>query len=451
MDTKVFIPRASARRRCSLVPFLAVLAALASPSLSAQSAPEAQRRSRGVSCDPDNGGITLPPGFCAVVVADQVGRARQMVATRRALYVALADGPAGSPPGGVLALEDTNRDGRADRQSRFSDQGGNGIDYAFGSLFFAQNDRILRYRLPEWQLVPTRAPDVVVSGLPADGDHVNKTVIVGRSGRSFGRMFVNIGSASNSCQVENRVLHSPGLDPCPELEVRAGVWTFPALARGLSQDDGARYATGLRNMVALDVQPGSGRLYGVQNGRDQLHENWPELFTPEDDLVLPSEELFQIERGRDYGWPYCFHDPERGKVLAPEYGGDGVVEGRCAEVEEPRLVFPAHWAPLSMLFYTGRQFPSRYRGGLFVAFHGSRFDPELQPEGPGYNVVFVPFRGHRSGRDYEVFADGFAGGGMPLPEAAAHRPVGLAQGPDGSLYISDDKGGRIWKVVYRGR
>ena len=110
-------------------------------------------------------------------------------------------------------------------------------------------------------------------------------------------------------------------------------------------------------MVALDINPRNGRLYGVQNGRDQLSELWPEIFTPAQDLVLPSEELFRIDLNADYGWPYCFHDPDRGKVLAPEYGGDGTIEGRCAAVREPLSRFPAHWAPLSMLFYTGHQFP----------------------------------------------------------------------------------------------
>jgi glucose/arabinose dehydrogenase len=406
-----------------------------------------------VVCAPDNGGITLPDGFCAAVVADDVGRARQLVVSPTgALYVAVADAPDGSVTGGVLALKDLDGDGDADRTERFGTKGGNGIAYGFGHLFFAQDDRVVRYLLPPWRFLPVGGPRTVVSGLPTSGDHKNKTVVLGGIGPYLGTMFVNIGSASNACQVENRVPHSPGVDPCPELPVRAGVWQFAAFRSDQQQDDGRRFAKGLRNMVALDINPRDGRLYGVQNGRDQLSELWPEIFTPAQDLVLPSEELFRIDRGADYGWPYCFHDPERGKVLAPEYGGDGTLEGRCADVREPLSVFPAHWAPLSMLFYTGHQFPARYRRGTFVAFHGSRFEPEGQPAGPGYNVVFLPFEANgQPADDYEVFADGFAGPGLPLPDAALHRPVGLAQGPDGSLYISDDKGGRIWRVVYRGK
>jgi glucose/arabinose dehydrogenase len=407
------------------------------------------RRGR-VRCAPDNGGITLPADFCAAVVADQVGRARHIVATPNgSLYVAIANSP-DMNDGGVLALRDVDGDGDADRQARFGNTGGNGIAYAFGHLFFAQDDRVLRFFLPPWRFLPLGGPATVVSGLPADGDHRNKTIVLGSLTSFLGSMFVNIGSASNACQVENRVPGSPGVDPCPEMPVRSGVWRFSAFGTGQDQGDGERFATGLRNMVALDINPANGRLYGVQNGRDQLHELWPAIFTEEQDAVLPSEELVRIDRGLDNGWPYCYHDPERGKVLAPEYGGDGVVEGRCLDVREPLLALPAHWAPLSILFYTGRMFPERYRHGAFVAFHGSRFDPENQPAGPGYNVVFVPFTsGMPTG--FEVFADGFTGGGMPLPDNAAHRPVGLAQGPDGSLYITDDKGGRIWRVVYRGR
>jgi glucose/arabinose dehydrogenase len=403
-----------------------------------------------VRCAPDNGGITLPAGFCAAVVADQVGRARHIVAAPNgSLYVAIANTP-DTRDGGVLALRDVDDDGDADRQARFATNGGNGIAYAFGHLFFAQDDRVLRYFLPPWRFLPLGGPSTVVSGLPADGDHRNKTIVIGGFTGFLGSLLVNIGSASNACQVENRVPGSPGVDPCPEMPVRSGVWRFAAFRNNQDQDDGERWATGLRNMVALDINPANGRLYGVQNGRDQLHELWPALFTPEQDAVLPSEELVRIDRGSDNGWPYCYHDPERGKVLAPEYGGDGVIEGRCADVREPLLALPAHWAPLSMLFYTGRQFPDRYRRGAFVAFHGSRFDPENQPAGPGYNVVFVPFQGSAPAGAFEVFADGFTGGGTPLPDNAAHRPVGLAQGPDGSLYITDDKGGRIWRVVYRG-
>jgi glucose/arabinose dehydrogenase len=426
---------------------------LAGPAIAQDDRADVDTHPHRLTCDPGNGGITLPPGFCALVVADQVGRARHLaVSPNGSLYVALAADPETGTGGGILALRDTNGDGRADRRELFGDpDGGNGIAYGFGHLFFAYNDRVVRYFLPPWRFLPEGGPTTLISGLPADGDHKNKTIVLGDTRNFLGSLLVNIGSASNACQVENRVPGSPGVDPCPELPVRAGVWRFSAVRRNQTPEDGLRYATGLRNMVALDINPHTDRLYGVQNGRDQLNDNWPAIFTPEQDAVLPSEELVRIDRGADYGWPYCYHDPARGMVLAPEYGGDGTVEGRCTAAREPQLALPAHWAPLSMLFYTGHQFPSRFRRGTFVAFHGSRFDPENQPAGPGYNVVFVPFEGSSPAGGYQVFADGFTGGGTPLPDNAAHRPVGLAQGPDGSLYISDDKAGRIWRVIFRGR
>jgi glucose/arabinose dehydrogenase len=291
--------------------------------------------------------------------------------------------------------------------------------------------------------VPTGAPIVVVSWLPVGGDHQRKTVVL--DGR--GNMFVNHGSASNSCQVANRQLQSPGVDPCPELATRAGIWRFSATAAGQTLASGERYATETRNMNALAINPADGRLYGAMNGRDQLFENWPNLFDERDDALLPAEELLRIDRGEAYGWPYCYYDGIRNKlVLSPEYGGDGGVVGRCATRALPLADYPAHWAPLGMTFYTGAAFGDKYQGGLFIAFHGSRFDPRLQPAGPGYNVVFVNWQNGKPVGKFEVFADGFAGGNAS-PTGAAHRPVSVAEAPDGSLYISDDKGGWIYRVV----
>ncbi len=111
------------------------------------------------------------------------------------------------------------------------------------------------------------------------------------------------------------------------------------------------------------------------------------------------------------------------------------------------MAFPGHWAPDGLLFYTGEMFPESYRGGAFIAFHGSWNRAPL-PQG-GYKVVFVPFAGDEPAGSYEVFADGFAGENVG-PRSALHRPMGLAQGPDGSLYITDDRRGRIWRVFYTG-
>jgi glucose/arabinose dehydrogenase len=395
-------------------------------------------------CAGQDASIKLPTAFCASTFADQVGRARQMTFSPSGdLYVAIADAHDGSEKGYVLALRDTNHDGRADQSERFGDHGGNGIAWYQGMLYFAQNDQIIRWALPDKQLVPEGEAEIVVCSLPVDGDHIAKTIVFG----PHGEMYVNIGSATNSCQLENRALESPGDDPCDELRHRAGVWMFDTERLNQTQDDGVRLATGLRNANALAVNPVTGGLWAAVNGRDQLFENWPDHYTAEDDQRLPSEELRQVNQGTNGGWPYCYHDPDLGMVLAPEYGGTGTEVGRCAEIREPDVAFPAHWAPLSMMFYTGTKFPPHYRNGAFVAFHGSRFAPAAVTP-PGYNVAFVSFQNGQANPQWQVFAAGFAGEGRPLPDAAAHRPVGLAQAPDGSLFISDDKGGRIYRVTF---
>ena len=259
---------------------------------------------------------------------------------------------------------------------------------------------------------------------------------------------MNVGAPANACQEQDRQAGSRGQDPCPLLEVAGGIWRFDPRRLGQTQTCGVRFATGLRNTLALAVEPTTGALYGAQHGRDQLYGNWPVLYTEAQGAEKPAEELLLLEQGGDYGWPYCYYDPElRKKVLAPEYGGDGRTVGRCTDARTPALAFPAHWAPDALLFYSGTQFPAPYRGGAFVAFHGSWNRAPL-PQA-GYNVVFVPFaRGKPSG-SFTVFADGFAEGRLD-PGEAAHRPSGLAQGPDGSLYVSDDKGGRIYRILFVG-
>jgi glucose/arabinose dehydrogenase len=416
---------------------------IASPTPYAPQLPAAS-----LTCDVGNGGITLPPGFCAIIVADQVGLARHVtVRPNGDVYVALRRAPNGSDNGGILALRDTDGDGKANRKERFGTLGGTGIGWYQGAVYFAADDRILRYSVTGTALVPTAAPATIVSGLPTAVEHKAKNITF-----SSTHMYVNIASASNSCQVQNRVLESPGKDPCPELAKGAGVWRFDPTRTGQNQSNGVRFATGLRDMIALAIKPGTGVLYGVQHDRDLLGTNWPRVFTMAQDAQLPSEEFVRIKQGDDYGWPYCYHDRLQGKkVLGPEYGGDGQVVGRCATKKLPLMTFPAHWAPMSMVFYTKQQFPAKYLGGAFVAFHGDLFvETRPRADDPGYHVAFVPFVNGAPTGSYEIFASGFEGSGTATASGADHRATGLAQGPDGSLYITDDKGGRVWRVIYRG-
>src|SRR5690606_3921605 len=249
-----------------------------------------------------------------------------------------------------LALRDEDGDGRAEIQERIGENGGSGIALDREYLYFATDDAVLRYPITPGQLLPAGPPDTIVSGLPADRSHRAKTIALGRDGR----IFVNIGSPSNACQERDRTAGSPGLDPCPELETRAGIWSFQADRLRQRQADGERYATGIRNAVALTTHPVTGELYAVQHGRDQLAANLPELFTVEQNAELPAEEFFHVERGADYGWPYCYYDGlQQKKVLAPEYGGNGRTIGRCAEARDPLVALPAHWGPNALLFYSG--------------------------------------------------------------------------------------------------
>ena len=427
------------------------------------SAASSTQAATSTSCGTDNGGITLPEGFCATVFADTIGHARDIVVGSNGdVYVNTWSGKyftGPTHPGGfIVALRDTNNDGKADIIKRFGpdasrkNEGGTGVGLYKGALYAEEGDtiakRIVRYAISTDSMTPTSAAEVIVGALPANGGHPMHPFVIDGTGN----LFMDVGSSTNSCQVKDRTLDSPGRKPCTELQTRAGIWKYDANKTNQRFSPAERYATGIRNAVGIALDPG-GQLYSTQHGRDQLAENWPKVYTPEQGQNLPAEELLKVEKGGDYGWPYCYFDGQQQKlVLAPEYGGDGKTVGECASKKGPEAYFPAHWAPDGLLFYTGAQFPSHYKGGAFIAFHGSWNRAPAAQE--GYQVVFVPYAGGKPGgaSQFETFANGFVGG--PLTPAsndqAKHRPVGLAQAPDGSIYIADDKGGRVWKVVYRG-
>lgn len=408
-------------------------------------------------CASDNGGLTLPDGFCATVFADSVGHARHLVvAPNGTVYVNTWSGTYygnDTPHAGgfVVALRDTTGDGKADVQSRFGDSvqsgghGGTGIALYKNAIYAESNDKIVRYALGPGASVPSSAAEVVLSGLPLTGDHPMHPIAID----SIGGLYVDLGTATNSCQFQNRIALSKGHQPCTELETRGGIWRYDANRTGQNFSPAERYATGIRNADGITVDSTGRGIYATQHGRDQLAENWPKLYTPAQGASEPAEELLRVEQGGDYGWPECYFDSAQKKlVLAPEYGGDGgKAVGPCATKMQPIANFPAHWAPLDLTFYNRRMFPQRYRGGAFIAFHGS-WNRAPFPQA-GYNVVFVPFNGDNPTGQYEVFADGFAGA-IKSPAQAAHRPAGIGVGPDGALYVSDDVRGRVWRIVYTG-
>jgi glucose/arabinose dehydrogenase/mono/diheme cytochrome c family protein len=439
----------------SLVPAAAALliAALGPVGVAAQE--KAGDAAKQVDCGAD-AGIVLPRGFCATIFADKIGHARQMVvAPNGALYVNTWSGVYYNndtpPPGGFLvALKDTKGDGHADVISRFGEtvasggHGGTGIGLYKGALFAEINDRIVRYPLENGEIAPGAKPETIVSGLPVTGDHPMHPFTISTAGD----LLIDLGSATNACEEKNRMPHSPGKQPCVERETRGGVWRYDASKMDQRFSPAERFATGIRNGEGFAIDA-AGRIFVTQHGRDQLYEDWPELYTPEQGHNLPAEELVELKRGGDYGWPECYFDNKQEKlVLAPEYGGDGGEKvGVCAEKQGPVAFFPAHWAPNDMKIFNGEHFPAAYRGGAFIAFHGS-WNRAPAPQG-GYNIVFQPLAEGKASGPYVVFADGFAGA-VKEPGRAAHRPSGLAVGPDGALYISDDVGGRIWRVTFKG-
>ena len=407
-------------------------------------------------CPADNGGITLSPGFCATVFADNIGHVRHMVvAASGVLYVNTWSGRYyhnDTPPAGgfLVALKDNKGTGRADQIERFGDgvpqgsHGGTGIGLYDGSLYAEQNDKIIRYALPSDSMVPNAPPQTVLSGLPLTGDHPMHPFIIDPQGH----LYVDLGTATNACQFKNRMPNSAGHQPCTELETRGGTWLYDANKTDQQFSPEELYVTGLRNGEGFGFDA-AGRLLATQHGRDQLAQNWPKLYTVEQSAREPAEELVILQRSADYGWPECYFDREQNKlVLAPEYGGDGgKTVGVCSEKTAPVAAFPGHWAPNDLLINAAKAFPVAYQGGAFIAFHGS-WNRAPEPQG-GYNVVFQPLKDGKKAGDFVVFADGFAGA-VKEPGQAAFRPTGLAMAPDGALFISDDVHGRIWRVTYHG-
>ncbi len=385
--------------------------------------------------------LKLPRGFKASVFSDSTGSARHIAFNNGALYVKLGGLKNGY---GIAILKDADKDGVADSTEWFGDFGGTGIGIRNGFLYASSNDDIFRYKLGGDGIPDSTTKETIVQGLVNKGQHAAKPFTLDNDGN----LYVNIGAPSNSCQTDDRTAGSPGMQPCPILDSAGGIWQFRTDKTNQHYADGSRYSTGIRNIVALDWNFAANSLYGVQHGRDDLDKLFPKLFTEDQRVQLPAEEMFKISKGDDFGWPYCHYDGlQKKKLQSPEYGGDGKKTGDCDAKGQPIYAFPAHWAPNGLMFYTGNQFPEKYKNGAFIAFHGS-WNRAPQEQG-GYSVVFLAFKDGMPTGDYEVFADGFAGA-TRTPNGAAHRPCGLTQDPDGNIYISDDQNGRIWRVSYTG-
>lgn len=384
--------------------------------------------------------LVLPEGFRAANVTEKLGSNRHLVVNSNGdIYVKLSKLKDGK---GIYVLRNVN--GSYAVIKSFGDYIGTGIAIKNGYLYASSNSEVFRYKMVNNEVISPDAPEKIITGLVNKGQHESKSIALDNAGN----IYVNIGAPSNACQAVDRTAGSPGQNPCPILEQAGGIWQFKADKLNQSYAQGIRYATGLRNVVGLDWNALQNNLYVMQHGRDQLSTLYTDKYTNEQNAELPAEEFFMVKKGSDCGWPYCYYDGfQKKKVLGPEYGGDGTKQDRCAGKEQPIMAFPGHWAPNALLFYTGNMFPAKYKNGAFIAFHGSWNRAPLKQA--GYCVVFVPFKNGKPSGNYEIFANGFTGkASIEGPGQAAHRPCGLAQGPDGALYISDSKEGKIWKIIY---
>jgi glucose/arabinose dehydrogenase len=334
--------------------------------------------------------LEVVPGFTVEVYAEGLSGARFMtLGPDGTVYLSL------TREGRVVKLSDANAGGRADSAITVAQglDAPHGLAFRGDTLYVAETNRVIRF-------VPGSArPDVVVADLPHGGGHFTRTIVFGPSD---GKLYVSVGSSCNVCDERDAR--------------RAAVLRYNADGSGEQI-----FAHGLRNSVGLAFDPATGELWGTNNDRDLLGDD------------LPPDRINILHQGGDYGWPRCYLPGHRN----PEYP-----TADCDHLAPPAITFQAHSAPLGIAFSTGTQFPPEYRGGAFVAYHGSwnRTVPT------GYKVVYVR---QQAGLPVAItdFITGFRPAGADAPWA---RPVDLLVLRDGSLLVSDDYSGRIFRVRYTG-
>lgn len=336
--------------------------------------------------------VNLPPGFSIDIYAEDLPGVRSMALGEKGTVFA------GSRAAGkVYAVRDTDGDGRADisRVIAYGLDSPNGTAFRDGSLYVAEIGRVIRFDGVENSLDDPSGYDVVFDYLPEDRWHGWKYIAFGPDDR----LYIPVGAPCNVCEkgVPYAALHSIKYDGT----------------------DFRTEASGIRNTVGFDWNPETGSLWFTDNGRDRMGDN------------APPDELNRLtERGGHFGYPF-FHG---GDISDPAHG-----EGKNeSDYIRPEVKLPAHVAPLGMKFYTGEMFPEKYRGGIFIAEHGSW----NRSSKVGYRVTFVSVDDDRAS-GYENFASGW------LAEDTVHgRPVDILLLPDGSLLVSDDKSGKIYRISY---
>ena len=338
--------------------------------------------------------LRLPPGFRIAVFSDRVPGARSMtLGTNGTLFVGTRDSP-----GPVYAVLDSDHDGTAERVVTIAKglHMPNGVAFRDGSLYIAEVGRILRLDRIEQQLDHPPQAVVVTSSLPNEDWHGWKFIAFGPDGL----LYVPIGAPCNVCKPKER--------------------RYASITRMRPDGSGSEiFAEGIRNTVGFDWHPGTHELWFTDNGRDMLGDD-----TPPDELNRAPK------TGLHFGFPFC----HGGTISDPEFGA----ERPCSGFTPPEKNLGPHVAALGMRFYRGSMFPPDYRGQILVAEHGS-WNRSLKI---GYRVMLVRLEGGRA-VSYEPFIEGWLEG-----QSAWGRPVDVQELPDGSLLVSDDKAGAIYRITY---
>ena len=333
--------------------------------------------------------IVLPPGFSIEVWSDDVPNARSMaLGDAGTVFVATKS------QGKVFALVPQDSGSPKVIEIAKDLRTPNGVAFHDGSLFVAEINRIVRYDKIEDRL--DRIPDavVVIDTLPNESHHGWRYIAFGPDGK----LYISIGAPCNICNREGFANISRMNADGTELEV---------------------FSQGIRNSVGITWHPQTGELWFTDNGRDMLGDD------------SPPDELNRAERsGMHFGYPYC----HGGEVKDPEFGD----ERDCAEFTGPAQKLGAHVAALGVKFYTGDMFPEEYRGQIFIAEHGSW----NRSQKSGYRLSMVKIENGKP-QGVETFADGWLQGNQ-----VSGRPVDILILRDGSMLISDDKAGRIYRISY---
>lgn len=330
------------------------------------------------------------PGIKVSVLASGIDGARFMVENNDGvLFLSVPSG------GTVLALPDSDKDGAADEVIVFARglKRPHGLAFRDGELLVAEAGSVSALKDDDNDL-KADSKKIITDDVPSGGGHWTRTVVIGPDNA----VYVAAGSSCNAC-VEKDTR-------------RAAVMRF-------ADSKAELIATGLRNTVGLEFHPTTGKLWGVDNGRDMLGDD------------IPPEEVNLIEKGKDYGWPYCYGN----KIPDPELAS----AERCQKTTPPQVEMQAHSAPLGVAFGYGLKFPKMIRKSLLIAFHGSwnRSVPT------GYKVVAVPFndKGLPAGKPFDVIS-------WQTGKEAWGRPVDVLAGRDGAMYVSDDEAGAVYRVTY---